>query len=321
MVLSVLFVNSMQDNTSESSTSITQLLRESYLAENSHQGNSERSRSEPSSNLFHCGGTSGTPEDVVCQDELPDLSAFLSQEELDESVNLARQAISQDPLDVKQDEQHTHVFYPSELKKPVPNKQQFQSTDSSISDNSLLHSNFCQEHARDTKSSKEGSQDLKKQQFGSEAESKKEFLNKAADFIEELSSLFKAHNSKRIRPRTCKNYRSKLESKNKVTQDNSSGFSDLSENRERPCVPVPQDLDQAEPSLDNPDNPHQEDLEVVNQLENLGLTAEPATSFYSEGPIGQPPHFTQKLRSREVPEGTKVQLDCIVVGIPSPEVR
>lgn len=316
MVLFVLFVNSMQDNTSESSTSITQLLRESYLAENSLQGNSERSRSEPSPHLFHCGGTAGSPEEVACQDELPDLSAFLSQEELDESVNLARQAISQDPLDIKSDEQHTHVFYPSELKKAISNKQ-FQSTESSASDNNLLHSNFCQEHTTDTRSSKEDSQDIKKQQFGSEAESKKEFLNKAADFIEELSSLFKAHNSKRIRPRTCKNYRSKLESKNKATQDNSSGFSNLSENRERPCVPVPQDLDQAEPPLDNPDNPHQADLE----LESSGLTAESAEPFCSEGPIGQPPHFTQKLRSREVPEGTKVQLDCIVVGIPSPEVR
>lgn len=28
-----------------------------------------------------------------------------------------------------------------------------------------------------------------------------------------------------------------------------------------------------------------------------------------------------KLRSREVPEGTRVQLDCIVVGIPPPQVR
>ncbi|XP_054839426.1 myopalladin [Eublepharis macularius] len=308
----------MQDNTSESSTSITQLLRESYLAENSHQGNSERSRSEPSPHSFHCGNITGTSEEVACQDDLPDLSAFLSQEELDESVNLARQAISQDPLEGKQDEQHPHVFYPSELRKAVPNKQQFQPTASS-SDNGLLHASFCQEHVRDTKSSKEGSQDLKKQQVGSEAESKKEFLNKAADFIEELSSLFKAHNSKRIRPRTCKNYKSKLESKNKSTQDNS--FSNLSENRERPCVPVLQGLDKAESSLDNPDTPQQTDLEAVNKLESSGLTPESDASFYSGEPIGQPPHFTQKLRSREVLEGTKVQLDCIVIGIPSPEVR
>ncbi|XP_062989129.1 myopalladin isoform X2 [Elgaria multicarinata webbii] len=289
----------MQDNTSESSTSITQLLRESYLAENNHQGNSERSRSEPSSHSFR---TSGTSDEVAGQDDLPDLSAFLSQEELDESVNLARQAINQDPLENKQDEQQIHVFYPSELKSSgntVSNKQQFQSTASPVSDSSL-----------------------KKQPIGSEAESKKEFLNKAADFIEELSSLFKAHNSKRIRPRTCKNYKSKLESKNKAAQENSSGFSNLSENRERPCVPVPQDLDKAEHTFEKPDNPQEADLETVNKLGSSGLTTElSTTSFYSEEPIGQPPHFTQKLKSREVPEGTKVQLDCIVVGIPAPEIR
>ncbi|KAH0623505.1 hypothetical protein JD844_006327 [Phrynosoma platyrhinos] len=291
----------MQDNTSESSTSITQLLRESYLAENSHQGNRERSRSEPSPYSFHCGDTSGTSDEVPGQDELPDLSAFLSQEELDQSVNLARQAISQDPLESKPDEQ-THVFYPSELKNSgntVSNKSQFQPTSSPTLDSGL-----------------------KKQPLGSEAESKKEFLNKAADFIEELSSLFKAHNSKRIRPRTCKNYKSKLESKNKAAQESSCVFSNLSESRERPCVPVPQDLDKTEHTSKHPDNLQQADLESVNALGNSGLTTEPsAASFDSEEPIGQPPHFTQKLKSREVPEGTKVQLDCIVVGIPTPEIR
>ncbi|XP_042315272.1 myopalladin isoform X2 [Sceloporus undulatus] len=291
----------MQDNTSEASTSITQLLRESYLAENSHQGNSERSRSEPSPHSFHCGDTSGTSDEVPGQDELPDLSAFLSQEELDQSVNLARQAISQDPLESKPDEQ-IHVFYPSELKNSgntVSNKPQFQPASSPTLDSSL-----------------------KKQPLGSEAESKKEFLNKAADFIEELSSLFKAHNSKRIRPRTCKNYKSKLESKNKAAQESSCVFSNLSESRERPCVPVPQDLDKTEHTLEHPDNLQQTDLEAVNALEISGLTTDSsAASFDSEEPIGQPPHFTQKLKSREVPEGTKVQLDCIVVGIPTPEIR
>ncbi|XP_034994438.2 myopalladin isoform X4 [Zootoca vivipara] len=293
---------SMQDNTSESSTSITQLLRESYLAENNRQGNSERSRSEPSPHSFHRGSSSGPSDEVASQEDLPDLSAFLSQEELDESVNLARQAINQDPLENKQDEQ-IHVFYPSELKNTgntISNKQQFPSKAVSPTSDSSI----------------------RKQQSGSETESKKEFLNKAADFIEELSSLFKAHNSKRIRPRTCKNYRSKLESKNKAAQDSGSAFSNLSENRERPCDPVPQDLAVAEHSLENPDNPPQADLEAVNQLESSGLTTEsPAASFYSDETIGQPPHFTQKLKSREVPEGTKVQLDCIVVGIPTPEIR
>ncbi|XP_034294558.1 myopalladin isoform X1 [Pantherophis guttatus] len=288
----------MQDNTSESSTSITQLLRESYLAENSHQGNSERSRSESSLHSVHSGSTSRASDEVTGQDELPDLSAFLSQEELDESVNLARQAINQEPPENSQEEeQQIHVFLPSELKNSeniISKKKQFPSTASPTS----------------------GNHPKKQQPFGSETESKKELLNKAADFIEELSSLFKAHSSKKIRPRTCKNYRSKLDSKHKANQDNSS------ENRERPCVPISQESDQIQPSLENPAYPQQADVEVVHTLENPELSTDTSVApFYSEEPIGQPPHFTQKLKSREVSEGTKVQLDCIVVGIPTPEIR
>ncbi|KAG8135270.1 hypothetical protein E2320_008313 [Naja naja] len=297
MVLFVLFVNSMQDNTSESSTSITQLLRESYLAENSHQGNSERSRSESSLHSVHSGSISRSSDEVTGQDELPDLSAFLSQEELDESVSLARQAINQEPPENSQEEeQQIHVFLPSELKNSeniISNKQQRHSTALATS----------------------GSHP-KKQPFGSETESKKELLNKAADFIEELSSLFKAHSSKRVRPKTCKNYRSKLESKHKANQDN------LPESRERPCVPISQESNQIQPLLENPAYPQQADVEAVHTLENPELSTDAsAAPFYSEEPIGQPPQFTQKLKSREVSEGTKVQLDCIVVGIPTPEIR
>uniref|UniRef100_A0A8C0IBU2 Myopalladin n=1 Tax=Bubo bubo TaxID=30461 RepID=A0A8C0IBU2_BUBBB len=292
----------MQDDSLDSSTSISQLLRESYLAETKHQGKSERSRSEPASHNFHYGNASGDSDEVAAQDDLPDLSAFLSQEELDESVNLARQAIDQNPLETKQDE--------------------LQSTALKTSDNGL-HSNFCQDHVRNTKGSKGSSQDLKKQHAPSESESKKEFLNKAADFIEELSSLFKAHNSERIRPRTCKNYRSKIDSKNKPAQKGSSSPSSTTENRERLSIPVPQDLEnKAEKTFEQTDDQQAANLESINQLTSAELKTESeSASVYSDEPIGQPPRFTQKLKSREVPEGTKVQLDCIVVGIPAPEVR
>uniref|UniRef100_A0A8C3C710 Myopalladin n=1 Tax=Cairina moschata TaxID=8855 RepID=A0A8C3C710_CAIMO len=291
----------MQDDSLESSTSISQLLRESYLAETRHRGNSERSRSESTSHNFLYGNTCGDSDEIAAQDDLPDLSAFLSQEELNESVNLARQAIDQNPLETKQDE----------LQTPLK-----------TSDNGL-HTNFCQDHVRDTKGSKGSSQDLKKQHLPSESESKKEFLNKAADFIEELSSLFKAHNSERVRPRTCKNYRSKIDSKNKSAQKGSSSLSSTTENRERLSIPLPQDLEnKAEKAFEKLDDQPAANLESINQLTSAELKAESeSASVYSDEPIGQPPRFTQKLKSREVPEGTKVQLDCIVVGIPAPEVR
>ncbi|XP_010172893.2 myopalladin-like [Antrostomus carolinensis] len=311
----------MQDDSLESSTSISQLLRESYLAETKHQGKSERSRSETSSHNFHYGNASGDSDEVAAQDDLPDLSAFLSQEELDESVNLARQAIDQNPLETKQDELQAHSQHPpDQLKNTGKHKKMAQSTALKTPDNGL-HSNFCQDHV--TKGSKGSTQDLKKQHLPSESESKKEFLNKAADFIEELSSLFKAHNSERIRPRTCKNYRSKIDCKNKPAQKGSSSLSSTSENRERLSIPVAQDLEnKAEKTFEQTDDQQAANLESINQLTSAELKTESeSASVYSDEPIGQPPRFTQKLKSREVPEGTKVQLDCIVVGIPAPEVR
>ncbi|NXJ64326.1 MYPN protein, partial [Rostratula benghalensis] len=313
----------MQDDSLESSTSISQLLRESYLAETKHQGKSERSRSEPASHNFHYGNASGDSDEVAAQDDLLDLSAFLSQEELDESVNLARQAIDQNPLETKQDELQAHSQHPPDhLKNTGKRKQMAQPTAVKTSDNGP-HSNFCQDHIRNTKGSKGTSQDLKKQHLPSESESKKEFLNKAADFIEELSSLFKAHNSERIRPRTCKNYRSKIDSKNKPAQKGSSSLSSTSENRERLSIPVPQDLEnKGEKTCEQTDDQQAASLESINQLTSAELKPESeSASVYSDEPIGQPPRFTQKLKSREVPEGSKVQLDCIVVGIPAPEVR
>ncbi|RMB93227.1 hypothetical protein DUI87_30349 [Hirundo rustica rustica] len=313
----------MQDDSLETSTSISQLLRESYLAETKHQGKSERSRSEPVSQNFHYGNASGDSDEVAAQDDLPDLSAFLSQEELDESVNLARQAIDQNPLETKQDELQAHPQHPpDQLNNTGKHKQMAQSTALKTSDNSL-HSNFCQEHITNTKGSKASSQDLKKHHLPSESESKKEFLNKAADFIEELSSLFKAHNSERIRPRTCKNYKSKIDSKNKSAQKGSSSLSLASENRERLSILTPQDLENKPgKTLEQTDDQQAANLESISQLTSAELKTESeSASVYSDEPIGQPPRFTQKLKSREVPEGSKVQLDCIVVGIPAPEVR
>ncbi|XP_068272798.1 myopalladin [Nyctibius grandis] len=290
----------MQDDSLESSTSISQLLRESYLAETKHQGKSEGSRSETASHNFHYGNASGDADEVAAQDDLPDLSAFLSQEELHESVNLARQAIDQNPLETKQDELKAHSHHPpDQLKNTVKHKQMAQSTALKTSDNDL------------------------KKHLPSESESKKEFLNKAADFIEELSSLFKAHNSERIRPRTCKNYRSKIDSKNKPAQKGSSSLSSTPESRERLSIPAPQDLEhKAEKTVEQTDDQQSANLESINQLTSAEQKTESeSASVYSDEPIGQPPRFTQKLKSREVAEGTKVQLDCIVVGIPAPEVR
>ncbi|KAM7073013.1 myopalladin isoform 1-T2 [Molossus nigricans] len=301
----------MQDDSIEASTSISQLLRESYLAETRHRGNNERSRAEPSSNPFHFGSPSGAAEGGGGQDDLPDLSAFLSQEELDESVNLARLAINHDPLE-KADETQTRKHLSSDQMKH-PSKSSFDP-------------NFRQDNSRSPTSSKDSPQEATRPQYSSETQSKKVFLNKAADFIEELSSLFKAHSSKRIRPRACKNHKSKLESQSKVMQENSSSFSVLSERRERSSVPIPIPADtrdnEVNHALEEQEAKRREAEQAANEAAGGDTTpGSSPSSLYYEEPLGQPPRFTQKLWSREVPEGTRVQLDCIVVGIPPPQVR
>ncbi|XP_054995129.1 myopalladin [Sorex araneus] len=300
----------MQDDNIEASTSISQLLRESYLAETRHRGNNERSRAEPSSNPFHFSSPSGAAEAGGGQDDLPDLSAFLSQEELDESVNLARLAINHDPLE-RTDEASARKRLSDQMKH---------------SSKPSFDPNFCQDSPRSPANSKESHPEPKKPQYSSESQSKKVFLNKAADFIEELSSLFKAHSSKRIRPRACKNHKSKSESQNKVMQENSSSFSALSERRERSSVPIAIPTDTRDNEVNHALEQREARLREAEQAasEATGGDTTPGSSpssLYYEEPLGQPPRFTQKLRSREVPEGSRVQLDCIVVGIPPPQVR
>uniref|UniRef100_A0A5F8GQ88 Myopalladin n=1 Tax=Monodelphis domestica TaxID=13616 RepID=A0A5F8GQ88_MONDO len=306
----------MQDDNIEASTSISQLLRESYLAETRHRGNIERSRAEATPNPFHfssLAGAVGGGGGGGGQDDLPDLSAFLSQEELDESVNLARLAINQDTRESKADDSPTRKHLSSDQLK--------NSTKSSP------ETNFYQYHPDSEANAKESTQETKKPPYSSETQSKKVFLNKAADFIEELSSLFKAHSSKRIRPRSCKNHRSKLDPLNKAPQENCTSFSGLSERRERSSIPIPipQDTQDNEVNhaLEQQEAERLQELELAtNEITSSDATPDSSpSSLYYEEPLGQPPRFTQKLRSREVPEGTRVQLDCIVVGIPPPQVR
>ena len=87
----------MTENNVDQPTSVSQLLRENYLAEaRAHQRHSEMSRSDSSSSRrLVYGPLKCKAEDSVGHEDpqLPDLSAFLSQDELDKSVNLARQAI------------------------------------------------------------------------------------------------------------------------------------------------------------------------------------------------------------------------------------
>ncbi|XP_030012097.1 myopalladin isoform X2 [Sphaeramia orbicularis] len=364
----------MQDNNLEQPPSLSQLLRESYLAE----ARAQMSRSDaPPSRLQIYGSLKGKAEDAGgCSDpHFPDLSAFLSQEELDKSVNLARQAIGHEPREER-----------SEVKAPVTPQTPSDSPSPSVPFTNPPPSAFVSPELRELPASQttftpdrkmhkaparqdpviqtgtgDGFQDLNRSArtapYGMETQSKKEFLNKAADFIEELSSLFKANSSKRIRPRACKTHRTRAQTK---TQTDGTIYALGSEGRERTVLPmeveeVEQDQrpgpgpavslqPQVQPDpgigtmefqdcriLEDPHQPQQYDLasqEVEEdqgkgeregeEAQTCGLTG-PSSSPME--PLCEPPHFIQKLKSREVPEGTKVQLDCRVRGLPVPKVR
>ncbi|MGH0115564.1 UNVERIFIED_CONTAM: hypothetical protein FKN15_024894 [Acipenser sinensis] len=328
----------MQDNNVEASTSISQLLRESYLEESRiHQRHSEVSRSEATSHEPYYGTITGKSEEQVGQEEFQDLSAFLSQEELDKSVNLARQAITHSPTEEKKEMQalgNNPTTVVSNPYKAPPNKQLPSCTAMTPERQTFLsfrHDNVI----KSTKGSRESSQGPRKQvinsPYGTECHNKKEFLNKAADFIEELSSLFKANSSKRIRPKACKGHRSRYQVKSQLE---SSVYPFTTNDRERPVLAIDDQLDieeetySEEPETFQQDNQEeQQEQEKEQQEESTETGAKESSSpelssesFPTEEPIGEPPRFTQKLKSREVPEGSKVQLDCIVTGIPAPEI-
>lgn len=359
----------MQEN-ADQPPSLSQLLRESYLAEARAQ--QRHSRSDASStHLQFYGSLKGKAEDSGGRNEpqFPDLSAFLSQEELDKSVNLARQAIGHEERgEVKApvipsipsnsysssvsspEPQSGPLAKPSPAplaapftvpsSQPAPEVKELPATHVTLTPDikTCKESTRQEKLIRNSRDSSEGFNDLNRlgrnAPYGVETQSKKEFLNKAADFIEELSSLFKANSSKRIRPRSCKTHRSRNQNKSQ-----SDGTLDpLSrENRERIAVPIEEERPcpavshQTEVPLDSGighvefqgcrvTEEQQCDSVCQDVEEDAESSALTETSYPAE-PVCEPPHFIQKLKSREVPEGSKVQLDCIVRGLPVPEVR
>ncbi|XP_053730689.1 myopalladin [Synchiropus splendidus] len=350
----------MQENTVDQPPSLSQMLRESYLAEaRAQQRHTEMSRSDASSSRLQIyGSLKGKPEDSRAhgENQFTDLSAFLSQEELDKSVNLARQAIGHEPREVDVKTCVTPVSYsaalvspsspssvtftdpatpaaPATATFPQPAPEELSAAHTTSTPNRKMHGSFSARQDNVMRNSREPGEGVNDRStrsapYGLETQSKKEFLNKAADFIEELSSLFKANSSKRVRPRSCKAHRTKIKS-----QSDETVYPSSPDNRERSIVHVEEEKDRVSPVLshqpliqldagagyqESHDRSSTEELHDSQEMEEAERTEAPS---YSTEPVCEPPTFIQKLKSREVPEGSKVQLDCIVRGMPVPEVR
>lgn len=372
-ILGALF-HSMQENT-EQPPSLSQLLRESYLAEARAQ--QHHSRSDASSHRQFYRPLKSKAEDSVGHNDpqFPDLSAFLSQEELDKSVNLARQAIGHESREERAEVKasvppsNPSNLHTSSLSSPEPLSLPSANTPAAppavpVSQPSskfkeapaarikhtpgrkMTKSSTQQENLiTNSKDPSDGFNDFNRlgrnTPYGPETQSKKEFLNKAADFIEELSSLFKANSSKRIRPRACKSHRNR--NQNKMQGDEM--LDPLSRDaRERVAMPMEEEEKEEEREKACPAVSHQTQVQPDSgaghvEFQDSRLTEEQQRSSvgqdvekdaescsleestHPDNPVSERPHFIQKLKSREVPEGSNVRLDCIVRGIPAPEVR
>ncbi|XP_034408158.1 myopalladin [Cyclopterus lumpus] len=354
----------MQKNDTDQPPSLAQLLRESYLAEaRAQQRHSEMSRSDASSSRLQIyASLKGKAEDSVGHGDpqFPDLSAFLSKEELDQSVNLARQAIGHEPREERAEvkasvtpltpssissassSEPPSVASPSLAPSAVPVSKpasELKELPAFTSDRKMPKASARQENmSRSTRDAGEGSNESdgpgRNAPYGPETQSKKEFLNKAADFIEELSSLFKANSSKRPRPRSGKSHRSRNPNK---SHDDGAVCPLGPDNRERSVMPVEVEEERPSPAVSvqpeaQPDSgigrvdfqdsriteePQCDRVSQEEEAESCALVERP----YPAEPACEPPFFVQKLKSREVLEGSKVQLDCIVRGLPVPEVR
>ncbi|XP_014894985.1 myopalladin isoform X3 [Poecilia latipinna] len=337
----------------EQPPSLSQLLRVSYEARAQHR-HSETSRSDaPSSRLQIYGSLKANGDETVGHNDAqyPDLSAFLSQEELDKSVNLACQAIGHETREERGDvkaavtsgtaansDATNHLSQTTvslSTVAPVSNHLPASSSVGFTPDRKTHNRQRQDNMTRNSLDTNEGFDNTnslaKSSPYGPETQSKKEFLNKAADFIEELSSLFKANSSKRVRPRACKAHRTRIQSK---TQTDDAFYPISPDNRERAAMPVEAEQETPGPvaAWQDPGSgrlefqdcmvPKEEQFDCVSQeTEDLDESLAPTESPNHTEPASEPPHFILKLKSREVPEGTKVQLDCIVRGHPVPEVR
>lgn len=252
--------------------------------------------------------------------DFPELSAFLSQDEISLSLDLAREAMSDagDPNDQDEPPVPTeHLPLYSETKDPPLPDSASQSTDATsgkVTSNQsrpLSRPNqpctapespekfVCQKsitpvYKQDRPRLVHGGLELNER-----AASATEFCSRAATFIEELSSIFKG--STRV--------------DQQGDEDSSSPDSGYLSPRSQRLA-----MQQAQPpsSSSSSSEPQQKGTHQVRA--DVGSDEHQGRGVSLDGPMS-PPCFTQKLKSQEVAEGSPIRLECRVNGNPLPLVR
>lgn len=140
------------------------------------------------------------------------------------------------------------------------------------------------------------------------AASATEFCSRAATFIEELSSIFKSS--------------AHLEQQEEDSSSPDSGY--LSPRSRRPTPQGSVSAASVPPSQQGEAQCSQPAMNQPGEPAAMGVAAaaryQPSGAPTSHGPLS-PPCFLQKLKSQEVAEGSPIRLECRVRGNPQPLVR
>lgn len=252
--------------------------------------------------------------------DFPELSAFLSQDEINLSLDLAREAMSDagDPNDLDEPPVTTeHLPLYSETKDHTLQDSASQPADATsgkvTSNQSMPLSRpnqpctapespekfICQKSITPVYKQDRPRLVHRGLELNERAASTTEFCSRAATFIEELSSIFKG--STRV--------------DQQGDEDSSSPDSGYLSPRSHRLA-----MQQAQPpsSSSSSSEPQQEGLQ--QDRADVGSDEHQGRGVSLDGPMA-PPHFTQKLKSQEVAEGSPIRLECRVTGNPLPLVR
>uniref|UniRef100_A0A6I8PQI0 Palladin n=1 Tax=Ornithorhynchus anatinus TaxID=9258 RepID=A0A6I8PQI0_ORNAN len=287
-------------------------------------------------------------EEAKNSDVLPDLSAFLSQEEINKSLDLAREAIAHSETeDVESEQEITHILNPSPQspsgsissgetrrseeaasKRPGPVRPESSAPGLGVGSRSELKRQpvvspllmASPSYIRSLRSAERRGANAQSPSASSkptsqgEVGSRSKLCDKAANFIEELSSIFREAAKPRNRS---------------PDGESSSPDSGYLSPKNQPSTPMSALASQS------PTTDHQE-MEVGAKSadtahldafcgENRPLFQSDNCTFHQQpGPsssLPTAPRFTQKLRSQEVAEGSRVLLECRVTGHPKPRIR
>uniref|UniRef100_A0A8C7F9V9 Palladin n=1 Tax=Oncorhynchus kisutch TaxID=8019 RepID=A0A8C7F9V9_ONCKI len=245
--------------------------------------------------------------------DFSDLTAFLSQDEINRSLDLAREAFSDaedrgvtvSPIPRTQDFPHqTKAHSPDDSHSvKVTSSQSFhlsrpiQTTCEAMAlpEKFVCHKNITPVYKQDKPRLVHEGLELNER-----AASATEFCSRAATFIEELSSIFKGS----ARPEQM------------GEEDSSSPDSGYLSPKSHWLGP------QGSASVP-PHSSTVEPTQLMGQQQHSGaqLMGEKLSGAQSVDGDLSLPHFTQKLKSQEVAEGHPIQLECRVAGNPQPLVR